>query len=347
MSVKRVLLGMSGGTDSSVSALLLKEAGYEVTGVTFRFLSSNFDSSLADAAEMAERVGISHFVYDATEIFQEKIITYFIDEYLQGKTPVPCVLCNNWLKWPLLAKLADERGIEYIATGHYVQTECVDDHYYVTAGIDPDKDQSFFLWGLEQDILRRMVLPLGNMTKVAVRQLAEERGFRKISKKKDSLGVCFCPGDYRDFLKKNVTEQTFQPGNFVDSKGNFLGKHAGFPFYTVGQRRGLGLNLNEAVFVKNIQPETNTIVLSPLDELYKSEICLRDVNYVRLDDFAGEVICRVRYRKQSARCTVEFLPDRRAIVRLIDREHSLAEGQSAVFYHENRVIGGGIIESSR
>ena len=346
MSGKRVLLGMSGGTDSSVSALLLKEAGYEVTGVTFRFLSSNFDTALADAAEMAERVGISHFVYDATDVFQEKIISYFIDEYLQGKTPVPCVLCNNWLKWPLLAKLADERGIDYIATGHYVQTECVGSHHYIISGTDPDKDQSFFLWGLEQDIIRRMVLPLGNMTKVAVRQLAEERGFRKISKKKDSLGVCFCPGDYRDFLKNNLEANTFQPGNFVDSQGTFLGKHTGFPFYTVGQRRGLGLNLNQAVFVKDIQPDTNTIVLSSLDELYKSEIRLKDVNYVRQEDFAGEVICKVRYRKQSARCTVEFLPDRKAIVRLIDREHSLAEGQSAVFYQGNRVIGGGIIECS-
>ncbi len=347
MSGKRVLLGMSGGTDSSVSALLLKEAGYDVTGVTFRFLSSNFDGALSDAVEMAARVGIPHIVYDATSVFKEKIISYFVDEYLQGKTPVPCVLCNNQLKWPLLAKLADELGIEYISTGHYVQKEAIGDCVYITCGKDPDKDQSFFLWGLGQDIINRMVLPLGRMTKQEVRKLAEDRGFKHISKKKDSLGVCFCPGDYRRFLKGYLPENSIQGGVFVDSQGNYMGKHSGYPLYTIGQRRGLGLNLNEAVFVKDIYPATNTVVLSPLRELYKSEILLRDVNYVSDIDFQEEVICRVRYRKQSARCKVEMLPDRKARVVLLEPEHSLAPGQSAVFYQGDRVIGGGIIENSR
>ncbi len=347
MSGKRVLLGMSGGTDSSVSALLLKEAGYDVTGVTFRFLSSNFDAALSDAAEMAARVGIPHVVYDATSVFQEKIISYFVDEYLQGKTPVPCVVCNNYLKWPLLAKLADELGIGNIATGHYVQKEVFGNKQYITCGSDPDKDQSFFLWGLNQDIISRMILPLGNMTKQNVRKLAEERGFLKVAKKKDSLGVCFCPGDYRRFIKDYLPDKTITAGAFVDKNGHFMGKHSGYPFYTIGQRRGLGLNLNDAVYVKDIIPETNTVVLSSLMDLYKSEILLKEVNYIDADDFQEELVCRIRYRKQSVLCKVELLSGRRARVVLSEPEHSIAPGQSAVFYKQDRVIGGGIIEDCR
>ena len=199
---KRVLLGMSGGTDSSVAAMRLLEAGYEVIGVTFRFYELNGSTEyLEDARSLAEHLGIRHITYDAREVFNKQIIEYFVQEYMAGRTPVPCTLCNNYLKWPLLAELADEMGIFYIATGHYVRKVKLEDTYYITSAADSDKDQTFFLWGLKQDILRRMLLPMGDITKVEARALAAERGFRKVATKKDSLGVCFCPMDYRSFLK--------------------------------------------------------------------------------------------------------------------------------------------------
>jgi tRNA-specific 2-thiouridylase len=258
---KRVLLGMSGGTDSSVAAMRLLEAGYEVTGVTFRFYELNDSTEyLEDARNLAERLGIRHITYDAREIFNEQIIEYFVHEYMAGHTPVPCTLCNNYLKWPLLAKIADEMGIFYIATGHYVQKIKLADTYYITHAVDPDKDQSFFLWGLKQDILSRILLPMGEITKVEARAWAAERGFQKVATKKDSIGVCFCPMDYRSFLKNWLVRngQTLvrngQPwseivrrGRFVDEKGDFIAWHEGYPFYTIGQRRGLGIHLNRPV----------------------------------------------------------------------------------------------------
>ena len=183
---RRVLLGMSGGTDSSVAAMRLLEAGYEVTGITFRFYELNDSTEyLEDARSLAERLGIRHITYDARDVFRKQIIEYFVQEYMEGRTPVPCTLCNNYLKWPLLAKVADEMGV-----------------FYITYAADPDKDQSFFLWGLKQDILRRILLPMGNITKVEARVWAAERGFQKVATKKDSIGVCFCPMDYRSFLKE-------------------------------------------------------------------------------------------------------------------------------------------------
>ena len=199
---KRVLLGMSGGTDSSVAAMRLLEAGYEVIGVTFRFYELNGSTEyLEDARNLAERLGIRHITYDAREIFNKQIIDYFVQEYLAGRTPVPCTLCNNYLKWPLLAKIADEMGVFYIATGHYAQNIQLNETFYITYAADSDKDQTFFLWGLKQDILCRMLLPMGDITKVEARAWAAEHGFRKVATKKDSIGVCFCPMDYRTFLK--------------------------------------------------------------------------------------------------------------------------------------------------
>ena len=192
----RVLLGMSGGTDSSVAALLLLDAGYEVTGITFRFYEKDGNTEyLDDAADLCKRLGIPHIIYDVREEFNERIIRYFIDEYLKGRTPVPCTLCNNYLKWPLLQEVADREGIYHLATGHYVQKRLIDGYWHITMGADPDKDQSFFLWGLPQDILERMLLPMGNITKSFVREYAAQRGFHKAANKKDSLSICFSPMD--------------------------------------------------------------------------------------------------------------------------------------------------------
>lgn len=370
---KRVLLGMSGGTDSSVAAMRLLEAGYEVTGVTFRFYELNDSTEyLEDARHLAEGLGIRHITYDAREIFREQIIEYFVREYMVGHTPVPCTLCNNYLKWPLLSKIADEMGIFYIATGHYVRKVKVDDTYYITYAADSDKDQTFFLWGLKQDILRRMLLPMGDITKVEARAFAAERGFQKVAVKRDSLGVCFCPMDYRSFLKKWLVSncqpqvsncqpqvsvgqpqvsagQTWSAevrrGRFVDEKGDFIAWHEGYPFYTVGQRRGLGIHLNRAVFVKEIRPEKNEVVLASLQALEKTEMLLKDWNIVNRERLLGhaDIIVKIRYRKQENHCTVTVTPDNFLHVQLHEPLTAIASGQAAAFYKDGLLLGGGII----
>ena len=347
-SKKRVLLGMSGGTDSSVAAMLLQEAGHEVTGVTFRFYDSDgFEESLDDARSLVSRLNIPHIIYDARELFRERIISYFIDEYLSARSPVPCTLCNNELKWALLAKIADEMGIYWISTGHYVRKVFRDGYYFIAPAADRDKDQTFFLWGLKQDILERMLLPMGDWTKDKVRDYAAERGFERAAAKKDSLGVCFCPMDYRSFLRCEVSQELLPgKGRFLDESGTFLGWHEGYPFYTIGQRRGLGIHLNRAVFVKEIHKESNAVILAPLSSLYKEEMLLKDWNIVdtsRLLD-SGDVIVRIRYRKQANHCTVTITAENLLHVQLHEPLESIASGQAAAFYNEaGLLLGGGII----
>lgn len=377
---KRVLLGMSGGTDSSVAAMRLLEAGYGVTGVTFRFYELNDSTEyLEDARELAGRLGIQHITYDAREVFHSQIVEYFVREYLAGHTPVPCTLCNNYLKWPLLAKIADEMGIFYIATGHYVRKVKQEDTYYITYAADSDKDQSFFLWGLKQDILRRMLLPMGDITKVEARAWAAEKGFRKVATKKDSLGVCFCPMDYRSFLKEWLVRDGQQSvrdgqqlvrdgqqlvrngqqsvrvgqrwsdvvrrGRFVDEKGHFVAWHEGYPFYTIGQRRGLGIHLNRPVFVKEIHPDTNVVVLGSLQSLEKTEMLLKDWNIVDEERLLGhdDIIVKIRYRKQENHCTVTVTPDNLLHIQLHEPLTAIASGQAAAFYKDGLLLGGGII----
>ena len=342
----KVLLGMSGGTDSSVAALLLQDAGYEVTGVTFRFYEKENDTEyLEDARTLCGHLNIPHSTYDARDIFRKTIMDYFINEYMAGHTPVPCTLCNNYLKWPLLKKISDEMGIYYFATGHYVRRRLINGHYHITTGADPDKDQSFFLWGLPQDILQRMLLPMGELTKTRVRQIAEERGFQKAAHKRDSLGVCFCPMDYRTFLRREVPEENIRPGKFFDEMGDFIARNEGYPFYTIGQRRGLGIDLNRAVFVKEIIPEENKVILSDLKALEKTEMRLKEWNITNPDLLLGreDVIVKIRYRKQANRCTVTLLPDQTLHVELHEPLAAIAPGQAAAFYRNDVVLGGGII----
>lgn len=348
---KCVLLGMSGGTDSSVAAMLLQDAGYEVTGVTFRFFELDGSKEyLEDARALAKRLGIRHITYDARSIFRERIITYFVDEYLAGHTPVPCTLCNNFLKWPLLAKLADEMGIFYISTGHYVRKVFLDGKYYLIPGSDSDKDQSFFLWGLKQEILQRILLPMGTMTKTAARAFAATKGFENVSVKKDSIGVCFCPMDYRGFLKryledKNLLERYVKRGRYLDEKGSFIAWHEGYPFYTIGQRRGLGIDLNRAVFVKEIRPRENEVVLSSLQALEKTEMWLKDWNIIEESRLLGvdDVIVKIRYRKQENHCIVRLDKNGLLHVQLREPLTAVASGQAAAFYKDSLLLGGGII----
>ncbi|MBE5695436.1 MAG: tRNA 2-thiouridine(34) synthase MnmA [Bacteroides sp.] len=374
---KRVLLGMSGGTDSSVAAMRLLEAGYEVIGVTFRFYELNGSTEyLEDARNLAERLGIRHITYDAREIFARQIIEYFVQEYLAGRTPVPCTLCNNYLKWPLLAKIADEMGIFYIATGHYAQNIQLNETFYITYAADSDKDQTFFLWGLKQDILNRMLLPMGDITKAEARAWAAEHGFRKVATKKDSIGVCFCPMDYRTFLKdwlvrngqmsvsnseasinnsqtlgsdKQAWSDRIRRGRFVDEKGNFIAWHEGYPFYTIGQRRGLGIHLNRPVFVKEIDPEKNEVMLASLSSLEKTEMWLKDWNLVNQERTLdrSDIIVRIRYRKQENHGTITVTSDHLLHVQLHEPLTAIAPGQAAAFYGDGLLLGGGIIVNAR
>ncbi len=337
---------MSGGTDSSVASILLQEAGYEVTGITFRFYEKDGDTEyLEDTRELCNKLGIRHIVSDQREFFKTTIIEYFIREYMAGHTPVPCTLCNNYLKWPLLRDIADQMGIYHIATGHYVEKRAIDNHWHITAGADKDKDQSFFLWGLPQDILSRMLLPMGGLTKERVREIAQQRGFTKAAKKRDSLGVCFCPMDYRTFLRDNVAPEAIQRGKFYDTEGNFIAYHEGYPFYTIGQRRGLGIDLNQAVYVKEIIPVENRVVLGDIESLALTEFRLKDWNITNpallLD--RDDVIVKIRYRKQANRCTVTLLTDNTLQVSLHEPLTAVAPGQAAAFYRDNTVLGGGII----
>ena len=374
---KRVLLGMSGGTDSSVAAMRLLEAGYEVIGVTFRFYELNGSTEyLEDARNLAERLGIRHITYDAREIFARQIIEYFVQEYLAGRTPVPCTLCNNYLKWPLLAKIADEMGIFYIATGHYAQNIQLNETFYITYAADSDKDQTFFLWGLKQDILNRMLLPMGDITKAEARAWAAEHGFRKVATKKDSIGVCFCPMDYRTFLKdwlvrngqmlvsnseasinnsqtsgsdKQTWSDRIRRGRFVDEKGNFIAWHEGYPFYTIGQRRGLGIHLNRPVFVKEIDPENNEVMLASLSSLEKTEMWLKDWNLVNQERTLGrsDITVKIRYRKQENHGTITVTSDHLLHVQLHEPLTAIAPGQAAAFYGDGLLLGGGIIVNAR
>lgn len=374
---KRVLLGMSGGTDSSVAAMRLLEAGYEVIGVTFRFYELNGSTEyLEDARNLAERLGIRHITYDAREIFARQIIEYFVQEYLAGRTPVPCTLCNNYLKWPLLAKIADEMGVFYIATGHYAQNIQLNETFYITYAADSDKDQTFFLWGLKQDILNRMLLPMGDITKAEARAWAAEHGFRKVATKKDSIGVCFCPMDYRTFLKdwlvrngqmsvsnseasinnsqtsgsdKQTWSDRIRRGRFIDEKGNFIAWHEGYPFYTIGQRRGLGIHLNRPAFVKEIDPEKNEVVLASLSSLEKTEMWLKDWNLVNQERTLGrsDIIVKIRYRKQENHGTITVTSDHLLHVQLHEPLTAIAPGQAAAFYGDGLLLGGGIIVSAR
>ena len=346
-----VLLGMSGGTDSSVAAMLLQEAGYKVTGVTFRFFEEKGENkpSFSEAEELASQLGIDHIIYDARKAFEETIIRYFAREYMNARTPVPCILCNNRLKWPLLLKLADERGISYVSTGHYAQIVNRKNRPLIAKGADPDKDQSFFLWGIPEEVRKRALLPLGRLLKSKVREIARKRGFTRVAEKRDSIGVCFCPDDYRPFLLKQLKGEEIKPGFFVDEKGEIIAKHRGFPFYTIGQRRGLGINLQQPVYVKEIDKETNRIVLSGLEGLYKREMILTDYFFADPEGIESgrEAICKIRYRKQATPAIVRKLDENQLHVQLLSPLEMVAPGQAAAFYDGDVVIGGGFIDSAQ
>ena len=346
---KGVLLGMSGGIDSSVSAMLLQEQGYVVVGITFLFggLFQVNETISRDAKQLAQKLGIKHITVDLQKEFKSTVISYFKDEYLAGRTPFPCAYCNPKIKFHYLEEYANKEKCEFIATGHYVQTKFYQEKKYIYQGVDPEKDQSFFLWGLSGELIQKLIFPLGNFEKTEIRKMAKERGFETLSERKESLGICFIEGnDYRKFLKNEEVKS--KAGNFVDANGMILGRHNGITNYTIGQRRGLGVNLNFPVFVAKINLDDNEIVLGKYDDLYKNKIIIKDYYFVDNQDIraCGGLVVKVRYRLQETPCEVHILDDTRAEVVLLKPEAMIADGQTAVSYDGERLVGGGFIESS-
>ncbi len=357
---KKVLMTMSGGIDSSVAAMLLLEQGYELVGVTYRTFDSISQGcmekekgccsvdSIFEAKRMSQDLGFEHHVLDIRQEFKDSVITNFIDEFLHGRTPNPCVVCNSSIKWGKLIETADELGCDYIATGHYARLGEQDGRWYLRKGIDTTKDQTYFLWTLTQENLSRSIFPLGELTKPEVRKIALEHGYEKLSKKQESQEICFIPNnDYRDFLAENVENYAaiYGVGNFIDAQGNKLGEHKGFPNYTIGQRKGLGIALGRPVFVIAIHPEDNTVVLGDKEELQGTTCYVKEINLMKYAQIPEglEVTAKIRYRNEGGIASLFHEGEQ---VRVVFHEpiDSITPGQSAVFYEGDDVIGGGVIE---
>lgn len=358
----RVLVAMSGGIDSTVTAMLMHEEGYEVVGITMKtwdYANSGSTKketgccsldSINDARQVAVQMGFHHFIIDIRDEFGDYVIDNFVEEYIAGRTPNPCVLCNTHIKWSALLKRADALDCEFIATGHYAQIKEQNGRKYIAKAVDLNKDQSYVLWGLSQECLERSRFPLGTFTKPEVRKMAFDRGYTELSKKAESYEICFVPdNDYRSFLKHRIPdlEQTVVGGNFVNTKGEVLGKHQGYPFYTIGQRKGLGMAFGEPMFVTEIRPETNTVVLGTLDELIRNGMLVYQVNSMKYDTIPNdlEVVAKIRYRDRGTLGTLTNLGDK-VYVDFQANVTGVAPGQSAVFYDGDDVVGGGIIYSS-
>ena len=362
MSAKgKVLVAMSGGIDSTVTALMLHNEGYDVIGITMKtwdYASAgsskketgccNLDS-FNDARAAAVHHGFPHFVLDIREEFGGFVIENFVDEYLAGRTPNPCVMCNTHIKWRALLKRANGLGCDFIATGHYANVRLHDNgRYVISKGKDATKDQSYVLWGLDQELLSRTLLPLGNYHKTEIRQMAHNMGYPELAKKSESYEICFVPdNDYRGFLKRKVEglEETVAGGNFTDKSGRIIGKHRGYPFYTVGQRKGLEVALGKPAFVTQIIPETNTVILGDENDLRQNEMLVSRLNLMKYDNLTPgmEALTKIRYK--DAGCLSNIYPEN-GNVRVSFYEHvkGIAPGQSAVFYEGDDVIAGGIIQ---
>ncbi|MBR1808091.1 MAG: tRNA 2-thiouridine(34) synthase MnmA [Paludibacteraceae bacterium] len=352
-------MAMSGGIDSSVAAMLLLEQGYELVGVTFRTFDSIKESCLArekgccsvesimEAKHLAEQLGFEHHILDYRQIFRDTVIKNFVEEYMHGRTPNPCVLCNSHIKWGELVRAADELGCDMIATGHYAQIAEHRGHLYLKNAVDTSKDQTYFLWMLTEENLKRTIFPLGSLTKPEVRELAAKHGFERLSKKTESQEICFVPdNDYRTFLYKQGCR--VEQGNYVDRNGNVLGIHQGFCNYTIGQRKGLGIALGEPRFVTNINAERNEVTLGDRDDLLSTEITaqnvkIRDIEWLSKDP---EVEVRNRYRSQPVKAVIKDLRNGTLKLETLTPVWGVTPGQSLVIYKDNLLVGGGIIDNA-
>lgn len=353
MAKGKVLLGMSGGIDSTVSAMLLLEQGYEVVGVTFRTFDSIKESCLAkekgccsiesimEAKHNAQKMGFEHHIVDFRDTFKQCVIRNFIDEYMSGRTPNPCVLCNSHIKWGELVRVADELQCDYIATGHYARIEERDGHVYLAQAADTKKDQTYFLWMLTEEQLRRTIFPLGDLTKDQVRDIARQHGYIKLAEKRESQEICFIPdNDYRAFLRANVPDynERVRAGEYVDTHGNVLGRHEGFVNYTIGQRKGLGIALGHPAYVTHIDALTNRVTLGTNEDLFATQLQYQIVRALRtVNDTA--ISARIRYRSQAV--PVQKIDGN--CLSFAAPVWGITPGQSIVFYQDGLVIGGGII----
>ena len=346
---KRVLLGMSGGVDSSVAAVLLKNEGYDVVGVTLKLVPDEFsdegNQAARDAKEISDLLGIEHHIIDLEDKFSLNVMTDFAEKYLSGKTPNPCVICNQKIKFGEMLALADKFCCDYLATGHYAQ--CVFDESsgnYLLKKAPHKKDQSYFLYTLPQETLKRVVFPLGTLTKQEVREIATQYSL-PTSSKRDSQDICFVQsGKHADFIQK-FTDKGGQMGNFVSSDGKILGAHKGIIHYTIGQRKGLGIALGEPKFVTKIDALSGDITLSDNESLMSDELTIKNLCFTfdnKQSKFEAQV--KIRFAAQPSQATVTLLNDNRAKIVFRDKQRAITSGQSAVFYDGDTVLGGGEIE---
>lgn len=356
----KILVAMSGGIDSTVTALLLHEQGYEVIGITMKtwdYVDTGIHSkketgccsldSLQDARRVAVDLGFHHFILDIREEFGDAVIDNFVDEYIAGRTPNPCVLCNTHIKWNALLKRADALDCEFIATGHYARKHSLNGRHYISKAYDLNKDQSYVLWGLSQECIQRSIFPLAELIKPDVRKIAHDAGYDNLAKKAESYEICFVPdNDYRGFLKRRLPdlENEVKGGNFVDKDGRYLGEHEGYPFFTIGQRKGLGKAFGKPMFVTEIIPEHNTVVLGEESDLERREMGVTQVNWQKFTsvDPTSEFVTKIRYKDAGHLSNIHTKADE-LNVSFISHVKGIAPGQSAVVYQGDDIVCGGII----
>tara|TARA_B100000945_G_scaffold62965_1_gene47031 strand:+ start:1263 stop:2408 length:1146 start_codon:yes stop_codon:yes gene_type:complete len=358
----KILLAMSGGIDSSISSLLLHDMGYEVVGITMKtwdYQSSGSSKketgccsleSINDARSIAVKMGFNHYILDIRDEFGDYVIDYFTDEYMSGRTPNPCVLCNTHIKWEALLKRAKNLDCNYIATGHYAKVRSENDRYIVSKGIDKKKDQSYALWGISQKNLSQTIFPLGELNKEEIKKIAIKNGYKNLVDKSESYEICFVPDDdYRGFLKKRIKniDKKVGEGNFLNENGEIIGRHKGYPFYTIGQRKGLGIALGYPVYVTEIKHKTNEVVLGTFDELKRDGMYVKKLNMMKYDKIVGKMDAdtKIRYNDIGSSSIIEQIDDTIKVF-FGNGVNAITPGQAAVFYEKDDIIGGGWIHSS-
>lgn len=352
-------MAMSGGIDSTMASLLLHEEGYEVIGLTMKtwdYESSGGSKketgccsldSINDARQLAVDCGFPHTILDIRDEFKGFIIDNFVEEYMAGRTPNPCVLCNTHIKWEALLKRADMLNCEFIATGHYAQVREVEGRFVVSKGLDESKDQSYVLWGVTQECLKRTIFPMGEYHKKDIKQMALDRGYKALAEKNESYDICFIPdNDYRGFLKRRVEglEEKVKGGNFITISGEVVGTHDGYPFYTIGQRKiGISLGKNPT-YVIGINPEDNTVTVGTKEDLQKQEMHIRNVNYLKYDKIEDgkEYVVKVRYKHKGEIATITNEGENLKVL-FHNKVEGIAPGQSAAIYECDDLIAGGFI----
>ena len=354
---KKVVVGMSGGVDSSVAAWLLKEQGYDVIGVTMQIWQDGDRTgdgnggccgltAVEDARRVAETLEIPYYVMNFKQEFKCHVIDYFVEEYLQGRTPNPCIACNRYVKWEALLKRSLGLGADYIATGHYARVEKLPNgRYAIRRSVTEDKDQTYALYNLTQEQLAHTLMPVGEYEKKQIRAMALSAGL-PVAQKPDSQEICFVPdNDYAGFIDGEAGERVPGPGNFVDTSGNVLGRHKGITHYTIGQRRGLELPMGERVYVTEIRPGTDEVVIGRDEDIFTEEVFCDRVSFMAVEDLKEplRVSAKIRYNHRGEYCTIDKMPDGRVRAVFEKPVRAAAPGQSICFYEGEYVLGGGII----